>query len=99
MHMSLEDALAKGPPPAGNLAVPIFAHGTLRAELYTPEGTDPQQPHARDEICIVAKGSGRSFDGGEPCDVGPGTFLSVPAGRAHPPPLSVTSESVPRRYL
>lgn len=35
---SLTDALAEGPPPEGNLAVPIFAHGSLEVELYTPAG-------------------------------------------------------------
>ena len=28
-HVSLTDAVKKGPPPAGNLAVPIFGHGSL----------------------------------------------------------------------
>lgn len=28
-HVSLAEALVKGPPPPGNLAVPVFAHGSL----------------------------------------------------------------------
>src|SRR6266478_2208859 len=55
-HVSLFEALSKGPPPAGNLAVPIFAHGSLNVELYTPKGHDPQKPHSRDEIYFVARG-------------------------------------------
>ncbi len=39
-HISLGEALKAGPPPAGNLAVPVFAHGTLAVELYTPVGVD-----------------------------------------------------------
>src|SRR3954465_13476860 len=57
-HVSLAEALAKGPPPPGNLAVPIFAHGSLEAELYTPKLIDPQKPHRRDELYVVTRGSG-----------------------------------------
>src|SRR2546425_1279691 len=37
VHVSLADALSKGPPPPGNLAVPIFSRGSLVVELYTPD--------------------------------------------------------------
>jgi hypothetical protein len=53
VHVSLAQALSKGPPPAGNLAVPVFSHGLLVVELYTPIGHDPQKPHSRDEIYIA----------------------------------------------
>jgi hypothetical protein len=52
VHVGFVDALSKGPPPPGNLAVPIFSHGSLVVELYTPVGSDPQKPHSRDEIYI-----------------------------------------------
>jgi hypothetical protein len=42
VHVSVADALTKGPPPPGNLAVPIFSHGSLVVELYSPVGHDPQ---------------------------------------------------------
>jgi mannose-6-phosphate isomerase-like protein (cupin superfamily) len=82
-HVSLADALAKGPPPAGNLAVPIFAHGSLEVELYTPQGHDPQKPHARDEVYVVARGRGVFFDGADRHPVEPGSFLFVAAGQPH----------------
>ena len=81
--VTLKEALTKGPPPAGNLAVPIFAHGTLAVELYTPQGQDPQKPHTRDEIYFVTRGSGQLFDGKERQAVGPGAFIFVPAGQVH----------------
>lgn len=81
--VGLADALAMGPPPAGNLAVPVFAHGTLEVELYTPTGTDPQKPHRRDEVYVVARGAGLFFDGERRHPVAPGAFLFVPAGREH----------------
>src|SRR5687768_2408554 len=82
-HVDLADALEQGPPPPGNLAVPIFAHGTLAAELYTPKGHDPQRPHERDEVYVVARGSGKFFDGVSRRPVAPGTFLFVAAGQVH----------------
>jgi hypothetical protein len=82
-HVSLAEALLKGPPPTGNLAVPIFAHGSLEVELYTPKGTDPQQPHKRDEAYIVARGNGMFFNGVSRVPVEVGSFLFVAAGQLH----------------
>ncbi|MFN0021219.1 MAG: cupin domain-containing protein [Pirellulaceae bacterium] len=82
-QVDLAEALEKGPPPPGNLAVPIFAHGTLAAELYIPHGHDPQQSHERDEIYIVARGTGLFFDGSGRRTVEPGTFIFVAAGQVH----------------
>lgn len=81
--VSLADALSKGPPPAGNLAVPMFAHGSLEVELYTPKEQDPQRPHDRDEVYVVARGHGTFFDGMSHQPVEAGTFLFVPAGQIH----------------
>jgi mannose-6-phosphate isomerase-like protein (cupin superfamily) len=82
-RVNLADALSKGPPPAGNLAVPIFAHGSLEVELYTPREPDPQEPHDRDEVYVVARGHGTFFDGTSRQPVEVGTFLFVPAGQIH----------------
>jgi len=81
--ISLPDALALGPPPAGNLAVPVFAHGTLEVELYAPSGTDRQQPHDRDEAYVVARGTATFVDGDTRTAVQPGAFIFVAAGRPH----------------
>ena len=83
VHISLAEALAKGPPPAGNLAVPIFSHGSLVVELYTPVGDDPQKPHTRDEVYFVTRGNALFFDGKQRQSVGAGSFLFVPAGHIH----------------
>ena len=82
-HVSLADAILKGPPPPGNLAVPIFAHGSLVVELYTPQGHDPQQPHRRDEVYLVSRGTGFFFDGEQRHEVTPGSFIFVTAGQVH----------------
>ncbi len=82
-HFSFEDGKNMGPPPPGNLAVPVLRHGTLEAELYSPVGSDPQTPHDRDEIYVVAQGEGEFFDGEKVVAVKPGSFIFVPAGVPH----------------
>ena len=82
-HVSLAEALRKGPPPAGNLAVPVFSHGSLAVELYAPVGNDPQKPHTRDEIYLVTRGKGLFFDGEGRHFVEAGSFVFVPAGQIH----------------
>src|SRR5574339_167129 len=83
IHVGLAEALTKGPPPSGNLAVPVFLHGSLVVELYTPVGHDPQKPHTRDEVYFVTRGSGFFFDGQQRHRVEVGSFLFVPAGQFH----------------
>ena len=83
VHVSLAEALAKGPPPTGNLAVPIFSHGSLVVELYSPVGQDPQKPHTRDEVYFVTRGTGLFFDGAQRHSVEAGSFLFVPASHTH----------------
>src|SRR5436190_7093196 len=83
VHVGLADAMSKGPPPSGNLAVPIFSHGSLVVELYTPAGRDPQKPHTRDEVYFVIRGAGFFFDGERRHSIEAGSFLFVPAGQIH----------------
>lgn len=82
-HISFLQALKMGPPPYGNLAVPVFEHGSMVAELYSPNGKDLQKPHTRDEIYVVASGSGEFFNGEKNVEVEEGSFLFVPAGTVH----------------
>ena len=82
-HASLDDGLARLPTPEGKRFVTLFAHGTLQVEVYAPRGIDPQQPHDRDEVYVVARGFGTFFCDGHRTPFGPGDFLFVPAGVAH----------------
>jgi mannose-6-phosphate isomerase-like protein (cupin superfamily) len=81
--VSLAEALAKGPPPTGMLAIPIFAHGSLDVYLYAPHGRDPQKPHDRDEAYVVARGRAIFFDGEQRHQVEAGGLVFVAAGRLH----------------
>ncbi len=83
MHVSLAEALAMGPPPPGNLAIPVFSQGSIEVELYAPSGKDTQTPHTKDEFYFVTRGSGLFFDGEERYPVETGAFIYVPAGRVH----------------
>ncbi|HYN86644.1 MAG TPA: cupin domain-containing protein [Pyrinomonadaceae bacterium] len=82
-RVSLEEALELLPTPEGKRFATVFRHGTLLVEIYAPRGRDPQQPHARDEIYVVARGTGEYVCGGERVGVGPNDFLFAPAGVEH----------------
>jgi mannose-6-phosphate isomerase-like protein (cupin superfamily) len=81
-HISLKhakNALAK----SDNLFEVLFNHGTLSVELYKPDKIDNQLPHTRDEIYVIASGSGQFNLAGEITSVNPGDFLFVPAKAVH----------------
>lgn len=82
-RVSLEEAMGHVPTPEGKRFATVFRHGTLLVEIYAPRGRDPQQPHTRDEIYVVARGAGEYVCGGERAEVGPNDFLFAPAGVEH----------------
>ncbi len=47
------------PGPGGERSIELFRHGTLTVKLYAPRGSDGQNPHTRDEIYVIATGTGR----------------------------------------
>ena len=61
----------------------IFEHASLTVEIYAPRGTDPQQPHTRDEVYFVASGSGEYVCGESRQAFGPTDLLFAAAGIAH----------------
>jgi mannose-6-phosphate isomerase-like protein (cupin superfamily) len=82
-HGTLDDWLKQLPTPEGRRFVTAFAHGSLWVELYAPRGSDPQQPHTRDEVYVVVQGQGFFVNGPERHRFGPGDVLFVPAGVVH----------------
>jgi quercetin dioxygenase-like cupin family protein len=71
------------PGPDGDRAIELLRHGTLTVMLYAPRGTDPQHPHTRDEIYVVASGTGKFQLEKQEFAFGPGDVLFVPAGKQH----------------
>ncbi len=82
-RFTIEHGMARLPGPAGERFTSLLRHGTLEVELYAPRGRDPQQPHRRDEVYVVAQGSGTFLHGASRHPFGPGDLLFVPAGVVH----------------
>ena len=61
----------------------VFSHGSLSVEIYRPEGVDLQEPHSRDELYVVASGSGFFVNGDSRDAFEQGEVLFVPAGVEH----------------
>jgi len=68
---------------AGATYVELLAHGTLSVEIYAPRGVDPQQPHDRDEVYVVASGKGEFVCDARRQPFAPGDLMFVPAGVTH----------------
>ena len=81
--LDLDTALARLTPSQAERSVELFRHGTLQVKLYAPLGTDPQQPHTRDEVYVVARGRGMFYDGERRLPFAPGALLFAAAGRPH----------------
>lgn len=82
-RVSLAEALTRLPGPRGERFAKVFERGQLLVEIYAPRGSDPQMPHTRDEIYVVAGGAGEFLNDGRRQQIGPGDFLFVPAGVEH----------------
>jgi mannose-6-phosphate isomerase-like protein (cupin superfamily) len=80
--IALADARRK-PPEQGRLSSLMLTHGSLEVRFYAPKGTDPQVPHTRDELYVVASGTGTFVRGEERVPFGPGDALFVAAQVAH----------------
>ena len=81
--ITLGEALNRLPGPQGERSVSLFEHGSLVVKLYAPRGHDPQTPHSRDEIYVVAQGSGEFLCGGARQNFSPNDVLFAAAGVEH----------------
>jgi len=82
-RITLAEAVAMLPAPDGKRSAAVFEHGTLQIKLYAPRGTDPQQPHPRDEAYVVARGTGEFINGQHRHAFAPHDVLFVKAGVVH----------------
>lgn len=81
--LTVKEALTRLPTADGKRFATIFEHGTLLVEIYAPRDNDPQQPHTRDEIYFVAKGSGDYVCGETRTPFNPTDVLFTAAAVAH----------------
>ena len=82
MQLTVRDALATLGE-HGETYVKLFAERALDVALYKPDRVDPQTPHLRDEIYVIATGSGRFVQADEARAFAPGDLLFVPKGSPH----------------
>jgi mannose-6-phosphate isomerase-like protein (cupin superfamily) len=74
---------AVAPLAVGRHSAEMFRHGSLELRWYSPQGSDPQVPHSRDELYVVVRGSGSFVCGGERRPFTAGDALFVAAGTVH----------------
>jgi mannose-6-phosphate isomerase-like protein (cupin superfamily) len=81
-HVTMPEAIAK----LENAAKPfieVMRHGSMLVEYYAPKVVDKQQPHSRDELYVIASGTGQFVRNGEVVFFSTGDVLFVPAGMEH----------------
>lgn len=82
-RVTVAEAARLLPGPGGERFARVLEHGSMEVELYAPRGVDGQTPHSRDELYIVARGSGTFVNGEQRHAFGVGDVLFVPAGEIH----------------
>src|SRR5437016_14064475 len=82
-QLSLADALSHLPEAAPTRSIELFRHGTLLVKWYGPRVTDLQQPHTRDEVYFVGRGSGDFVHAGSRMHFVTGDFLFAAASVVH----------------
>jgi mannose-6-phosphate isomerase-like protein (cupin superfamily) len=83
MKINPTELLSKLPAANGEHFIQAFAHGTMSVEMYSPIGTDPQQPHSQDELYFIHSGSGTFVRAGESIPFAAGDCLFVAANVPH----------------
>lgn len=69
--------------PDGERFIEALKHGSMTVEWYAPVGSDPQTPHAQDELYFVQSGRAIFDHEGEQKPVQAGDCLFVAAGKSH----------------
>ena len=87
-HIGLDNAFERLAKAAPAKSVALFEHGTLQVKLYIPRGAngelvDPQTPHTRDELYVVARGTAVFFNGEIRSKAEVGDLIFAPTGKAH----------------
>ena len=83
-HAGISDALALvAKIREGVRSAFVFEHGSMQVKMYQPTDLDPQKPHTRDELYIIARGSGWFVNGADRHAFHSGDMLFVPAGVEH----------------
>ena len=97
LRVTLAEAKA-APKDVGRDTALLLAHGSMELRWFAPKQEDPQTPHDRDELYVIASGTGTfmraveslpfdditlAIQGEERVPFGPGDVLFVAAGTVH----------------
>ena len=81
-HVTISEAIAqldKNPGPFTEM----MRNDSMQLEYYAPKEVDKQLPHSRDELYVIASGSGQFIRNGEVVFFSTRDVLFVPAGMEH----------------
>jgi len=81
-RLSVKEAMAAVVATGGDFAR-LLERPSCDVSLYKPLGVDPQKPHLKDELYVIASGSGRFECQGGTEHFGPGDVFFVAAGTEH----------------
>ena len=81
-NLTLADALAALSKADAN-SVRLLEKSSFDVRLYKPAEQDPQGPHVRDELYVIASGTGDFVYDGTPRRFGVGDAFFVPANIEH----------------
>jgi mannose-6-phosphate isomerase-like protein (cupin superfamily) len=82
-HVILAEAVDKLKKESPGEFTTLMKHGTMSIEYYSPQKIDRQTPHNKDEIYVIASGSGTFFRNGDRVKFHTGDVLFVQAGIEH----------------
>src|SRR5436853_2408066 len=80
IKLNLAEALRRLPGTQKENVVTVFEHGSLVTKLYAPRVIDPETPHSRDEVYVVAQGFSKFICRGTRQSFQPLDVLFVAAG-------------------
>ena len=81
--IGLSESIRAIPGPPGDHAISLMRRGTLEVKLSLPVSPNRQQPHAQDELYVIARGKGVLFHEGRRDPFEAGDLLFVAAGSEH----------------
>jgi mannose-6-phosphate isomerase-like protein (cupin superfamily) len=82
-QVKLSEARQAIPTQDGKPFATLFKHGSLQAEIFSPQKSDTQKPHTRDELYVVVSGHGWYRHEGALMRFTAGDLLFAAAGEVH----------------
>lgn len=81
--VSIEEAIKALQQADGKPFAIVLRDKKMSIEYFAPKNIDTQQPHAQDEIYVIASGKSSFYRDGETIDCKTGDVIFVPAGMEH----------------